>query len=186
MHSRVRFIDTLRHAPYTESTICRRRKCGSAVQIGRGPATVIGHHRREPGCPPKLQRTFVLREKEPSPTMPRHLAGLFCGVNFAEPWSTQIFAAVVFHFRGTSRRPLPCLYLFLTGSGQLSLLFIAADRNSRSCRRSRPHGPRPHHHLKNRLPCPQPHRNALRPRSAGPPCRRHRLLRLSSRRAEKA
>ena len=38
----VHFIDTLPHAPYTESTICRRRKCGSAVQIGRGPATVIG------------------------------------------------------------------------------------------------------------------------------------------------
>jgi len=37
-----RLIESLGGAPYTEFTICRREKWGSAVKIGRGPATVIG------------------------------------------------------------------------------------------------------------------------------------------------
>src|SRR6516165_4980097 len=176
----VHFIDTLEGAPYTESNLqaSEVRKCRANRPRSRHCNRQNGC--RQPGCPPKLQRTFVLREKEPSPTMPRHLAGLFCGVNFAELWSTQSFAEIISHPRGASRRPLPGLYLLLTGSSQFSIPSIAADRNSRGCRRSRPHSSRPHHHLKNRLPCSQPHRNALRPRRSGPPCRRHGLLRLSS------
>jgi hypothetical protein len=36
------FIDTLVRPPYTEFTISKLGKWGSAVQNGRGPATVIG------------------------------------------------------------------------------------------------------------------------------------------------
>lgn len=38
----LRLIDTFAQPPYTESTICKLGKWGSAVKTGRGPATVIG------------------------------------------------------------------------------------------------------------------------------------------------
>src|SRR6516162_7943854 len=111
----VHFIDTLPGAPYTESNLqaSEVRKCRANRPRSRHCNRQNGC--RQPGCPPKLQRTFVLREKEPSPTVPRHLAGLFFGVNFAEPSSTQILAGIVFRFRGTDGRPFSLVRLLLGG-----------------------------------------------------------------------
>src|SRR6516162_4767698 len=78
----VHFIDTLPGAPYTESNLqaSEVRKCRANRPRSRHCNRQNGC--RQPGCPPKLQRTLVLREKEPSPTLPRHLAGFFLWCEF--------------------------------------------------------------------------------------------------------
>jgi len=56
------------------------------VQIGRGPATVIGKTAVSQATLPKSLRSWVLREREPGPKVPWPRAGLFCWYTLAEPW----------------------------------------------------------------------------------------------------
>src|SRR5208282_470745 len=70
-------IDTSAIAPYTEFTTCRLGKWGSAVQIGRGPATVIGRYAVSQATLPSSRGcVFFARENTGAPAP--ILVGLFC------------------------------------------------------------------------------------------------------------
>ena len=99
------------------------------MQIGRGPATVIGKTVAvsQAALRSCSGRSFFARKSRVRPC-PGILRGFFV-VRIAELSSTQIFAGIVFRFRGTGGRPFTLVRLFLAGPGGFPVR-AAADRDS--------------------------------------------------------
>jgi hypothetical protein len=72
-----RLIDTPLGAPYTEFTICRLEKWGSAVKIGRGPATVIGSSAVSQATLLSRIGCLSFAREDSSGNGPRNVKGLF-------------------------------------------------------------------------------------------------------------
>jgi hypothetical protein len=136
-----RLIDTPLGAPYTEFTICRLEKWGSAVKIGRGPATVIGNSAVSQATLLSRIGCLSFAREDPSGNGPEISRGFFVVRALAQPSSGEIRATISVYCRAGCMPASFHAFVFMCGeasrAGNYSIPHAPA-RHTRSCGRSWP------------------------------------------------